>query len=144
MTTLAYNGQIIDQRDSDSYVNLTQVAKANNARLDKWQESPDTQKYLKALQESISPESGFSVLEIKSEGFPAIKSTWGHPLVAIAFGQWISPEFHVWCNMHIKTLIETGKTELANQPALPQNYVEALRALLISERKCSTAFPAPL
>jgi hypothetical protein len=58
MSNLSYNGQIIEQRQTDNYVNLTQMAKANNARLDKWRESPETQKYLKALQETVSPRFG--------------------------------------------------------------------------------------
>jgi hypothetical protein len=41
--------------------------------------------------------------------------TWGHPLVAIEVARWISPQFGVWCNLHIKVLIETGSTSL-NKP----------------------------
>lgn len=68
---------------------------------------------------------GFSVIEVKACGFPAVKTTWGHPLVAIAFGQWISPEFHVWCNLNIQTLITKGSVSLApvEQPQLPPNKV---------------------
>ena len=63
---------------------------------------------------------GFSVIEVKACGFPAVKTTWGHPLVAIAFGQWISPEFHVWCNLNIQTLITNGTVSLPQvvQPKL--------------------------
>jgi hypothetical protein len=46
------------------------------------------------------------------KGFGADKTTWGHPLVAIAFGQWISPEFHVWCNLNIQTLMTNGTVSL--------------------------------
>jgi hypothetical protein len=58
---------------------------------------------------------------IESIGFPAIKTTWAHPLIAIAFGQWISPEFHVWCNMNIQTLMTKGTVSLpqVEQPKLP-------------------------
>jgi hypothetical protein len=42
--------------------------------------------------------------------------TWGHPLVAIEVARWINPRFGVWCNQHIKRLIETGSTTLANTP----------------------------
>jgi len=133
MSILTYRGQNIEQRQADGYVNLTQMAKANNTRLDKWQESPETQKYLKALQNTVSPDSGVSMIQINSIGFPAVKTTWGHPLAAIAFGQWISPEFHVWCNVHIKTLMETGSTAIAEQTKLPQRdavaYIEAAKTV---------------
>lgn len=119
MTNLNYNGQIIEQRISDNYVNLTQMAKANGVEVRKFNESEFAKKYLKALQESICPESGLMV----TQGFGVEKATWGHPLVAIAFGQWISPEFHVWCNMNIQTLMTQGYVSLPQQPKLPANKV---------------------
>jgi hypothetical protein len=121
MSNLSYNGQIIEQRQTDNYVNLTQMAKANDVQLKHFNESEFAKKYLKALQESISRDS--RLMEVK--GFGADKTTWGHPLVAIAFGQWISPEFHVWCNLNIQTLITKGSVSLApvEQPQLPPNKV---------------------
>jgi hypothetical protein len=121
MSNLSYNGQIIEQRQTDNYVNLTQMAKANDVQLKHFNESEFAKKYLKALQESISRDS--RLMEVK--GFGADKTTWGHPLVAIAFGQWISPEFHVWCNFNIQTLITKGSVSLApvEQPQLPPNKV---------------------
>jgi len=123
MSNLTYNGQIIEQRQTDNYVNLTQMAKANNVQLKHFNESEYAKKYMKALQESINGEqesiNGQSpLMEVK--GFGAAKTTWGHPLVAIAFGQWISPEFHVWCNLNIQTLMTNGTVSLPQvvQPKL--------------------------
>jgi len=110
MSNLSYNGQNIEQRDLDGYVNATQMAKANDARFDHWMGNEQAKEYLKALQESILPESRENEKLIVVQGFGANKSTWVHPLVAIAFAQWISPKFHVWCNQHIRTLLETGQT----------------------------------
>ena len=110
MSNLSYQGNSITQRDADGYVNATEMAKANGARFDHWMGNDQTKEYLKALQESILLESRENDKLIIVQGFGANKSTWVHPLVAIAFAQWISPKFHVWCNQHIKTLIETGKT----------------------------------
>ena len=120
MANLNYNGQIIEQRISDNYVNLTQMAKANDARLDNWQQSPETQKYLKALQESDSLKSGVSVIEVKSVGFPATRTTCWHTLVALHFAQWINAEFHLWCNQNIQTLMTTGTVSLLVQPEQPK------------------------
>lgn len=112
MSELSYQGQTIQQRESDNYVSLTQMAKANSVRYVDWEENKQAKEYLKALDESIYANCGTNVRLIEVKGFGAEKTTWGHPLVAIAFAQWISPEFHVWCNTHIKTLMDTGKTEL--------------------------------
>ena len=129
MSILTYRGQNIEQRQSDGYVNLTQMAKANNAEVKHFNDSEFAQKYMEALQESIGRDS--RLIEVK--GFGAEKATWGHPLVAIAFGQWISPEFHVWCNVHIKTLMETGSTTIAEQPKLPSRVMALETAKAIAE-----------
>lgn len=107
---LQYNGNKIEQRESDGYVNATQMAKANGKRLDNYMRLESTAKYIEALGNSL----GSEVVLIKS-----VKGVYGgtfiHPLLAIHLGQWISPEFHVWCNTHIKTLMEKGTTSLVNK-----------------------------
>lgn len=60
--------------------------------------------------------------------------TWGHPLVAIEVARWISPAFGVWCNQHIKILLETGQTSTQQEPRqLPQRdaveYITAAKDL---------------
>lgn len=112
MSNLTYNGQVISQ-NANGYVNATQMCKANSFRYDNWIATEGVQNYLKALQESISLENQ----EIsKVSGFGAEKATWLHPLAAIFLAQSISPDFHVWCNTHIKTLMETGSTTIVEQP----------------------------
>lgn len=129
MSTLTYRGQIIEQRDSDGYVNMSQMAKANNCKLNDWTSSKKAKSYINTLaQESQKPAN--TLLLTVVEGFPAKQTTWGHPLVAIAFAQWISPSFHIWCNTHVKTLIDTGSTDLSRlQFDLPKTFGEALRIL---------------
>jgi phage antirepressor YoqD-like protein len=128
-TTLVYNGQEINQR-SDGYVNATQMAKVNNFRLDHWFDNSSTQEYLKALVESIPPSLGDIV---GVSGFGNNKSTWMHPLAAIYLAQCISPEFHVWCNAHIKTLVESGTTSIT--PALPETDDDRMLMLAASVTK---------
>ncbi len=123
---LVYNGQEIEQRD-DSYVNLTQLAKASCKRLDNYLANKSTKEYLQELANSLEFQE--DTLILTQEG--VLGGTYAHPLVAIHFGQWVSPAFHVWCNQHIKTLMETGKTELAttidfSDPLVTaQLYIEA-------------------
>ncbi|WP_327190602.1 KilA-N domain-containing protein [Pseudomonas libanensis] len=31
--------------------------------------------------------------------------TWLHPKLAVAFARWISPDFSVWCDLHIDALL---------------------------------------
>jgi hypothetical protein len=145
MSQLTYKEHQIDQRD-DNYVNLTQMAKANKVRLNNYFLSPETKKYLKAAEESQRldssqcpqtaaesqrPESGqWDLVQVVSTN--RSKSTWGHPLVALHFGQWVSPEFHVWCNRNIHTLMTTGSVSIdthitpASKPSLPWASVDPI------------------
>lgn len=133
MDTLSYNGSPITQREIDGYVNATEMAKANNTRFVDWTENSQAKEYLKALRESISADFGTNDELIIVQGFGANKSTWVHPLVAIAFAQWISPKFHVWCNQHIKTLLETGQTSQSST-AGPANLVWYDRLILFKKK----------
>lgn len=141
MNILTFRDHQISQR-TDGFVNLTQMAKANKARLDKYLASPETQKYLKAAQESITPESGVLMEVLQILGFGKNKATWGHPLVALHLAQWISPEFHVWCNRHIKTLIETGETKVSTitEPLTgAETVVKMANEMLAQERRLAGA-----
>ncbi len=117
MNSLVYNGNRIDQR-ADGYVNGTQMAKANHTLVGNWLRLQSTTAYMEELS---------SVMQICITDLVVViqggsdQCTWFHPLAAIAFAQWISPKFHVWCNMHIKTLIETGSAHIEKPPTSNQS-----------------------
>lgn len=106
-----YNGQTIQKRDSDGYINLTQMCQANGKRIDKWKELKATKAYIEELQ-CQSPEKG--VLDSGVGGDHS--GTWGHPSLAINLARWISPAFAVWCDAHIFNLMESGSTSLEVDP----------------------------
>lgn len=102
---LSYQGNDIEQRDVDGYVNLTQMAKLFNKRVSDWSRTESAKAYLEAT--SIVTRICVSELLLQTKGGQIEdQGTWAHPLVAIAFGQWLNPRFHVWCNIHIKHIIE--------------------------------------
>jgi hypothetical protein len=47
---LTYKDSEIQQRDQDSYVNLTQMAKANNVRVSNWLQLESSKAYIQALE----------------------------------------------------------------------------------------------
>lgn len=120
MTNLTYKNQLINQRDSDGYVNGTDMCQANGCRISEWLSSSGTQSYIQAL----SLETGIprhSLHAKVSEGFPAKTAYWLHPLLALNLGRWISPQFAIWCDRHTKVLMETGSTTLAEpQPEISE------------------------
>jgi hypothetical protein len=120
---LEYQGNQFEQRDNDNYVNLTEMAKPFNRFVKDWAVNKRSQAYLEAV--SSLREIPLNDLLVYTSGSNSERATWAHPLVAIAFAQWLNPHFHVWCNLHIKHLIE--------QQALPQVLVKVIE--LNPERK---------
>jgi len=121
---LEYQGNQFEQRDSDNYVNLTEMAKPFNRFVKDWLKTESAKAYLDAV--SAVGNILLSDLLVQTKGgIPNQQGSWAHPLVAIAFAQWLNPQFHVWCNLHIKHIIE--------QRALPQVQVRVIE--LNPERK---------
>jgi hypothetical protein len=64
----------------------------------------------------------------------------GHPEIALLLAQWISPEFHRWCNAHIFVLLKDGKTSLDTDPfarmleIMGENYGDLDNQILIDDR----------
>lgn len=131
MNSLVYNGKSFNQRESDGYVNLGQLCATHGKKQNDWGRLKFSNVYLEAL----SGATGIPVADLIT--VQNGNATWGHPLVAIEVARWISPAFGVWCNQHVKTLIETGSTAIAQpvQPQLPQTYLEALKALVAAEEQ---------
>jgi hypothetical protein len=126
MTNLAYNGQVIEQRDSDNYVNLTQMCQAYGKRLNNWLRSNDTQAYIHvvAIETRIRASQ---LIEAKKGGDCFEQGSWGHPLIALHLAQWISPVFHLWCNQHIKTLMTEGATTIESNEHIVLSQSEPLQ-----------------
>jgi phage antirepressor YoqD-like protein len=119
---------------SDRYVSLTDMAQATGKRVNNWLRLDSTKSYLSAL-ESVTHLRATDLLQVIQGGDSQKQGTWGHPKAAIRFAQWCSDEFAVQVDIWTDELMTTGKVELVpSQPALPQNYIEALEAHLQSEK----------
>jgi hypothetical protein len=143
---LTYREQEINQRDQDGYVNLTQMAKANGVLIGHWSQLEATKAYLQALEADIG-KATTKLLIINKGGIPNQQGTWAHPLLALNFGRWISPEFAIWCDKHIKTLLETGTVSIVKSERTVTEYRKALPPVTeyvtaiakIPELQCSEA-----
>ncbi|MEL4897239.1 KilA-N domain-containing protein [Crocosphaera sp. Alani8] len=112
MIILTYNGKSLNQRPENNYVNLSQLCATHGKKLNNWTPSKLGKSYLEAL----SARTQKSVLELidTTVGGHGGSKTWGHLLAAIGVARWVSTEFGLWCNEHIKTLIETGTTTITD------------------------------
>lgn len=142
MINLNYNGKSFNQRN-DGFVNLGQLCATHGKAFKDWSRLQGSVAYLEALAESLSgsdgqkiPASKIIISDVDASGGKA--GTWGHPLVAIEVARWISPAFGVWCNQHIKVLLENGSTSRENNAPPPRQlppqrdaieYIEAYQKL---------------
>lgn len=113
MFDLTYNGKTFNQRESDGYVNVGQLCATHGKQFQDWKRTNPAKEYL----ETLSAIKGITLIDlvVASRGN---EGTWAHPLIAIEVARWISPAFGVWCNIHIKQLIESGATTLSDSDKL--------------------------
>lgn len=108
MINLTYKGKEINQREGDGYVNATQMCQANGKLIGHWMATEDYKRYTEALSKTI----GIPIVNLVIVKTGRSGGTWIHPKLAVKLARWISVKFELWCDEHIKTLIETGATSL--------------------------------
>lgn len=93
-------------------VNATQMAKAFGKQAGDWLRLKSTSEFITALTaETRIPVT--AVVQIVRGG-NGEQGTWMHEDVALEFARWLSPQFAIWCNKHIKELLTTGVTTISN------------------------------
>lgn len=121
MSILTYNGNKITQRDTDGYVNATEMCQANGKQVGDWLKTQDAKRYIDAISTITNIPVIDLVLKIKPDINKGIApATWVHPKLAIKLARWISVDFELWCDEHIRTLITTGQTQIIQPTPEPQ------------------------
>ena len=137
---LQFEGIKISVRESDGYVNLTQMCKAYDTRLDNWLRLKSSKAEMDALSNSLTSEE--SLLEVVKGKFSDNREqgTWGHPLLAVKVARWISPELANWLDAHSYVLMTDGSTSLDIDPfarmfeIMAENYRDVEDQTLIDDR----------
>ncbi|MDY4280588.1 MAG: KilA-N domain-containing protein, partial [[Pasteurella] mairii] len=116
------------------YLNATAIAKHFDKFVKDYLKTAQTQDYIGALARNLSV--GNIILTVKDlvivrQG-GIEQGTWLHPKLAVNFARWLSADFAVWCDLKIEELIKTQQKTTA---LLPQNYLQALEALVESEKQ---------
>ncbi len=128
-----YEGESIGFQCGDAYVNATAMCAVFGKRPNDFLALSSTKAFQSALAADIGalPENLVTVRRGGDlrENPDSVQGTWLHPDLAIECARWLSPKFAIWCNRVIRRIL-AGQS-VNNSPALPQSYLEALRALTV-------------
>lgn len=113
--SLNFNGLIINFY-GEAFINATEVAKMFGKRTENYLRNESTKAYIAALAENLSV-TRKSVTE-QNQLVTVIQGgkeqgTWFHPKLAIDFARWLSPEFAVWCDAQIESILSGKQIEAA-------------------------------
>ena len=106
-------GYQIENRESDGYINVTNLCKAGKKLFGHWRQLNKTNDFLKELSGSI----GITIdllIQTVTGGINENRGTWVHPQVAINIAQWISPKFDVKVSAWVYEIMITGKVDITN------------------------------
>ena len=94
----SYQGNLIHQRISDGYINLTEIAKANGQQIDSWMQLEKAKELFAEFerqQMELFPEKPYPLFVLKENTYGGTSGTYVHPDIAIVFAQWCSPKFYL-------------------------------------------------
>ncbi|MFZ7175316.1 phage antirepressor KilAC domain-containing protein [[Pasteurella] aerogenes] len=120
--------------DEMNFLDATSIAKHFDKFVKDYLKTAQTQDYIRALAQNLSVGNiilTVNDLVIVRQGGIA-QGTWLHPKLAVNFARWLSADFAVWCDLKIDELIRNQQKLTA---LLPQNYLQALEALVESEKQ---------
>lgn len=146
-TIFNYNNANITFKTNNGevFVNATEMAKSFGTKPDDWLRTEPAKKMIGAIAESHICASADLVRVTKGGDNKSEQGTWMHEDVALVFAQWLSPEFYLWCNNHIKQLIKQGYTTTVSNDDLVSRMeaMEAQMATLIASSMPMAQQPTP-
>ena len=106
------NGYIIESRDEDVYIDVTNLCTAGKKKFNDWYRLHKTKEFIKQLSSS----AGIPAVELikQNTGGNGERHTWVHPQVAINIAQWISPQFDVKVSAWVLEVMMSGKIDITN------------------------------
>ena len=116
-----------EKKNGKMMVNATQMGKAFGKQPKDWLKNEQASRIIGCVSARRNILPSDLVMVINGDG----GGTWMHEDVALPFAQWLSPEFYIWCNDHIKELLRTGSTSIS----LPVDYETALEQLLLEVKE---------
>lgn len=121
----------LDGGPDNLMINVTTIAKSYGKRIAEWLRLPSTVSYLREILNM-----GFSHIKNLDDLVITVRGrynggTWMHQLALIEFSRWLDPEFAIWCNMMIISVI---KEKYLNEINKRDNEINNLSNILNSQQ----------
>ncbi len=110
--TLILNNVTIVSRNTDNYINATQLCKAGNKKFSHWITLDSTKELISVLATDAGITAS-ELVELNKGGNYKNQDSWVHPDLAIQLAQWLSPKFALQVSKWIRTLFSDGKAEVS-------------------------------
>lgn len=137
------NGLQLSQRHDDGYLNLTQMAQANNKLIADYLRLDTTKGFLEELSGSMGIPIDQLIVKIVT-GKNHLRGTWGHPKVAIHCAIWCNTKFAVLVTNLVFEWMTTGNNPISQQstgkPVDLLTEINKLENLIISIRSQTRIF----
>lgn len=102
------NGISIMVRDTDGYVNLTEIARTGEKRLDNWLSNKYVQTAIEKFNEEERQKAldnpGYEAKEMVVTTRGRYAGTWGHPYLTLVFAVTVDPIIFLWIAENFSTL----------------------------------------
>jgi hypothetical protein len=109
---LILNNQIIQFRESDNYINATQLCKAGGKNFGHWNTLDSTKELISVLASEIGIPISQLIDSKKGNSNNFEQGTWIHPDLAIQLSQWLSPKFAIQVSLWIRELFTKGSVSI--------------------------------
>jgi hypothetical protein len=116
-------GEVINQRVKDGYVNATAMCKAADRQMKHYNELATSKAFILELSSVVGiPVHG--LIQSNVGGVPHLQGTWVHPQVAVHLAQWLSPKFAVLVTQWVMDWLSGNVAKSNNAPYHLRRYFE--------------------
>lgn len=122
----SYNGELIQQRHKDGYINATAMCKAAGKNWADYNRTGPTKAYVKELSDDMGKPIT-ELIQSLSGGNPALQGTWVHPHVAIHLAQWCSAKFSIRVSRWVHEWMTNGSIGPGKLPYHLRRYIANVR-----------------
>lgn len=115
-------GEIINQRASDGYVNATAMCKSVGKLFADYSRLKTTADFINELSSDMGIPISELIQTLKG-GNPENQGTWVHPDIAVNLGQWLSPKFAVQVSRWVRDWVTGGQSTKSEIPVHIRRYM---------------------